>query len=285
MKRYLRRPIPQILICLVLHFASPLHAGLWDALFPHDVDVMTVTDMTEVGRTYPNATPKEPVYYMIIDLGERYFGRSWAGERKPKSREALKWTMEAMAKQGYRLADDQHPPTQLFVFGWGMIQGGSGRPALKFLGGDKADLMWEQEENGGFASKNGGFVNSRVLLRGIQRTGIAGKLWDISESDLFIGIVRSYTMDSLKSEKTVLLWETRFGCPATGLWMTEAMPQMIKVAALNFGRETKLPVSVDASDYFKGRVDHGELKIMGTVPEPATDRTDQNPLPAKTNSP
>jgi hypothetical protein len=63
--------------------------------------------------------------------------------------------------------------------------------------------------------------------------------------------------------------------------MNEAMPQMIQAASLNFGRETKLPVSLNASDYFKGRVDYGELKIMGTVPDP--DRPDQNPPPAKTD--
>ncbi len=265
-----------LVLTLMLGCASIARADMWSTLFPHDVDVITVTDMTEIGRTYPNATPSEPVYYMIINLGEKYFGRSWAGERTPKSREALKWMMTAMAKQGYLLANEQHPPTQLFVFGWGMLSGGPGRPALKFLGGEKADLLWEQEQYGGF-------ISPRVLLRGMQRIGVVGKIWDTAESDLFIGIVRSYTMDSLKKEnKPVLLWETRFGCPATGLWMTEAMPQMIKAAALNFGRETKMPVSLNATEYFKGRVDYGELKIMGTVADP--DRLDQNPPPAKTDS-
>ena len=270
-----------ICVCLVLSIVPRTHADVWSTLFPHDIDVITVTDMTDLGRTYPNATPVQPVYYMIVNLGEKYFGRSWGGERTPKSREALKWMMEAMAKQGYLLANDQHPPTQLFVFAWGMLQGSSGRPALKFLGGEKVDLMWELEENGGFANKNGGFVNSRVLLRGLQRTGIAGKVWDIAEEDLFIGIVRSYTIDSLKAEKPELLWETRFGCPSTGFWMKDAMPQMIKAAALNFGRETKLPVNLNATVEFKGRVDYGELKIMGTVPASQTDPPSQNPAPKK----
>lgn len=266
--------------CLLFGLVPHTRADLWSTFFPRDIEVITVTDMTDLGRTYPNATPARPVYFMIVNLGEKYFARSWAGERTPKSREALKWMMEAMAKQGYLLANDQHPPTQLFVFCWGMLQGGSSRPALKFLGGEKVDLMWEQEENGGFGSKNGGFVNSRVLLRGLQRTGIAGKVWDIAEEDLFIGIVRSYTMDSLKKEhEAELLWETRFGCPSTGFWMTEAMPQMIKAAALNLGRETKMPISVNASDALKGRVDYGELKIMGTVPAAENERTSQNLAP------
>jgi hypothetical protein len=134
--------------------------------------------------------------------------------------------------------------------------------------------MWEYEQCGGF-------VNARVLTRGIQRMGVVGKLWDIAESDLFLGIVRSYTMDSLKAGKPVLLWETRFGCPANGLWLSEAMPQMIKAAALNLGRETKLPVSVNASEEFGGQVDYGELKVMGIVPEKDKEPQKNEPAPAE----
>ena len=271
--------LPRLALGFTLGIAPSIRADLWSSLFPHDVDVITVTDMTEIGRTYPHATPVRPVYYMIINLGEKYFGRSWAGEKVPKSREALKWMQEAMAKQGYLLANEQHPPTQLFVFAWGMLQGGPDRPALKFLGGDKADLMWEQE-------KYGGFVSPRVLLRGFQRTGVVGKVWDTAESDLFLGIVRSYTMDSLKDEnKPVLLWETRFGCPAVGLWMTEALPQMIKAASLNLGRETKMPVNLNATEAFKGHVDYGELKVIGTVPTSGTEPPEKNPPSGKPGSP
>lgn len=89
---------------------------------------------------------------MIVDAGQRTFGRSWAGEKVPDSRVARKWMMAAMAEQGYRLADSAHPPTQLFVFGWGMMQGGETRPALYFLGGDKLDLKWEEQQSQGFSA-------------------------------------------------------------------------------------------------------------------------------------
>jgi hypothetical protein len=119
-------------------------------------------------------------------------------------------------------------------------------------------------------------------LRWVQlqmQTGIAKKLFDVAttkcSSDpcnpeypcLFLGLVRSFTMDSETAPKVTLLWETRFGCPATGLAMSDALPLMIHAAALNFGRETRIPVNLNASDEFKGRVDFGELKIIGTVPE------------------
>lgn len=256
---------------VILGWSPRASAGFWSKVLSHDVDVITVTDMTEAGQAYPNATPANPVYYMIIDVGERPFGRTWAGEKIPGHRTALKWMMGALAEQGYRLADEQHPPTQLLVYGWGMMQGGPERPALKFLGGDKVDLMWEQDQIGGF-------INARVLLRNMQRVGITGKVWDLAESDLFLGIVRSFSMDSLKGPKTTLLWETRFACPALGLYLDTTMPLMIKAAAVNLGRETNKPVNLNATDAFKGHVDLGELKILGTA-ETEKNRPDPAPKP------
>ncbi len=223
-----------------------------------DVDVITNTDVTEAGKSYAPATPAAPVRYKMIYVGEAEFGRSWAGESIPPKMSVIKWMVAAMKAQGYLLADDQHPPEQLFVFGWGMLSGGEGRPALGFLGGGKVNLMWENE------TQYGGFVNPNVLRRGLIRMGIAGKVWDIAESNLFMGVVRSYTLDSETAPQPTKLWETRFACPATGLALDETMPTLIKAASLNFGRETAKPVALNATDYFGGHVDFGEFKVLGT---------------------
>lgn len=260
---------------LILGCAPSALADFFSTLFPHDIDVITVTDVTEAGRAYPQATPAKPVYYKIIDLGQESFGRSWAGESVPDRRVARKWLMNAMAGQGYRLADEQHPPAQLLVFAWGL--GGPGPTALKFLGGEKADLLWENEQYGGL-------LNPRVLLRGMQRTGITGKIWDFSQSNLFFGLVRSYTMDSETAPTVTMLWETRFGCPADGLSINNAMPLMIKAAAINFGRETKMPVGLNATDVFGGHVDIGELKVLGTTPAPGSDPAKNEPATAPASS-
>lgn len=245
-----------IIVCLLLGLTPRAAADTWSKFFPHDVDVITVTDITEAGRAYAPATPAHPVYYMIIDLGRTHFGREWSGEQIPDRREVRQWMMKAMAAQGYRLADAQHKPTQLFVFAWGMMGGGPGRAALYFLGGNKVDLMWEQETHA--------WVDATVLRRDFQRMGVAGKVWDAAESNLFLGIVKSYTMDSLDAPATTLLWETRFGCPSDGLGMRDAMPLLIRAAALNLGKESKQPVALNASDAFAGHVDLGEMKVIET---------------------
>lgn len=198
------------------------------------VDVITVTSMTEAGRAYPVASRARPVYYMIIDLGQQTFGRSWAGEQTPPKGTALKWMMQAMVQQGYRLADDQHRPTQLFVYSWGLLQGGPDQPARKFFGIGDADLI----AGPGSAT---------------HRTGASAAVFDVAQGDFFLGMVRAFDMESYRSAKKTLLWETRFGCPALGLALDEVMPLMIKVAADNLGRETPQPVFVDTSKLADGK--------------------------------
>ncbi len=242
---------------LLLAGVTSLHANFLEKFLQKDVDVITNTDVTEAGKAYAPATPAAPVRYKMIYAGETEFGRNWAGESIPPKMSVIKWMVAAMKAQGYLLADDQHPPEQLFVFGWGMLASNESRPALGFLGGDKVNLMWEQEQYGGFVSPN-------VLRRGLIRMGVAGKVWDLAESNLFMGVVRSYTLDSETAAKTTKLWETRFACPATGLALDETMPTLIKAASLNFGRETAKPVALNATDYFGGHVDFGEFKVLGT---------------------
>lgn len=252
-----------LLSAVFLLFACPAIAqtGFQKALtkFLHkDVDVITVTDVTEAGRAYAPATPAKPVYYKMVYFGYTVFDgtRIWAGESVPSNKDVMHWMINAMKTQGYLVADEVHPPEQLFVFSWGMMEGGKGRPALGFLGGDKLNLMWEQVQYGGF-------VDPRVLVRGIIRTGIAGKVWDFAESDLFMGAVRSFTLDALDSPTPTLLWETRFGCPATGLAMNKAMPLLVTAAAMNLGRETIKPVTFNATEAFSGKVVYGDFKVLG----------------------
>lgn len=244
------------LAALLVLGPSAARAGWAESLLRREVDVITVTDVTEEGRAYPAASPATPVRYKLIYLGETDFGPSWAGEVKPDRKAALHWIHAALKSRGYLLADEQHPPEILCVFGWGMIEGRPGG-ALGFLGGDRVNLMWENEV------QYGGFLNPNVLRRGMMRTGIAGKVWDFASSNLFLGVVRAFSADSETAPKVTQLWETRFACPSNGLWFKDALPVMIKAAAENFGVRTDKPVWLNASEAFGGRVEFGELNILG----------------------
>lgn len=287
-----------LLICsLVTHPAAAAPTGFMSAagkFLRKDVDVITVTDVTEAGKLYPTPSPARPVRYRIVHLGARSFGGDWAGEEMPSKNAVLLWLMAAMRDQGLVLADSTHAPEVTLVFGWGMLAGKTGEPtiggsglmhidngagatilagggeggdlvagntvgsrrrALRFLGGDKVNLMWEQQQNAWM-------FEPRYLIRGMTRMGVAGKIWDFAEGDLFLGAVAAYPADYLENPKAPLLWQTRFACPATGLSLTKALPQMILAAAPNLGRETALPVNVNASDRFGSEVRMGDFTIL-----------------------
>jgi len=241
-------------LCLVvvLGWISPVQAGVLEMLFSNDVEVMAVTYVTPAGRLCPLPSKDTPIYYMIVDLGERSFGSSWAGERGPPHLVALRWMERAMAEQGYLLADPQHPPTQLFLFFWGMKRGG--HDALAFLGGRNAGLISDDEIIGS-------------VLPSIYEMGLRGQMQTIARRNVFVGAVKSYTIDSLqKGNPGTVLWETHFGCPASGLWLKDALPLMAKAAAPYFGRETAMPVIVNATRKYGERVELGEMQVLGTVP-------------------
>lgn len=256
--------------------ASSAFANALGAFLHKDVDVIALTDVTEAGRALPPATVDHPVRYQIIHLGSLSFGSDWAGEKIPSNRAVLLWMMAAMRDQGYLLADDAHPPELTLVFGWGMFGESTGEPrlksadealagyagtvgsprrALRFLGGQKVDLMWDQ-------SAPPGFFEPRTLLRGMLRTGVTGKIWDFAASDLFVGVVRAYPFPLAGEKGENLLWETRFACPATGLSMDRALPQMILAAAPILGRETVKPVNVNATAQFGSTVNLGDFTIL-----------------------
>ena len=247
------------------------------AFLHKDVDVITVTDVTEAGRACALATPDHPVRYRIIHLGMTSFGDNWAAEKIPSNNAVLLWMMAAMRDQGYLLADAAHPPELTLVFGWGLFRESTGEPALeapthflgnvasygtvgsprralRFLGGEKVDLMWEQ-------ARTAGSIDSRVLLRGM-RTGVTAKVWDFAASDLFLGVVRAYPANLAGVTTKSLFWETRFACPATGLSLEQALPQMILAAAPNLGRETLKPVNVNATETYGSKVNFGDFTIL-----------------------
>lgn len=246
--------------------AKPARAGFVSHWLARDVEVITVTDVTDAGRERPVATAEHPLRYTLVYAGETCFGPTWAGEATPGTADVLRWIKAALKSQHYLPATNLHPADLAIVYGWGMLSGGSARSALGFLGGQKLDLMWTQ--SGSPFSAGIGESDPRLIMRDAFIGGINGKVWDFAAEDLFLCVLRCFTRDSLYGTKATKLWETRFACPASGLSLRNALPLMIRAAAPHFGRETAQPVPLDASDAFEGRVDMGELRFLENEPGP-----------------
>ena len=247
-------------------------------LDPHP-NVITVTDTTPAGRLVPPASPEHPVYYVAEDLGFREFGAPVPGDTLPPHKEILAVIVNTLRKHGFVPRDNTHHASQFIIFNWGTMYaplsagemvGGAQQldhPAnarlLRFMGGDKLDLMWDTAVNNPSITMGGNMVDAHILTLGL-RSALAEKIHDAAEGDLYVAALGGYDYKALLKGKAVQLWQTRISCPADGLALAETLPVMIVAAGPLIGRETALPVWKDATEETLGHVDIGELKVLGT---------------------
>jgi len=240
--------------------AGTAFAGSFSLWPQHFVDVVTVTDTTAAGYLAREPSPGQPVYYEACNFGYCEFGQPMAGEHPPANETMLRLIVKTLVGQGYVVADDKHPPTQFIVFAWGTLRVGApgffgpAKGVLRFLGGEKLDLMRD-------ADPPFGLQDFRILFKS-KGSLAADKIYDAAKSDLYVALIRSYDFDAINEKRLSQLWETRIACPSTGLALETTLPMVIAAAGPNIGRETDRPVWVDASDKMKGHVEIGDVKVL-----------------------
>lgn len=84
------------------------------------LDFTIVTELTDEGRKLPPPSFDKPVYYKAVSVGYHVEGQNY-GNQNPMLFEQLQdKLLNALASNGYRLADKDHPATQTLRFVWGM---------------------------------------------------------------------------------------------------------------------------------------------------------------------
>jgi hypothetical protein len=233
-----------------------LRAGGFPGFFGQTTpDVLTVTDVTEAGRSWPLPEPGKPVFYEAISFGSRNFP-GLPGDVKPNPRAMADLIRKTLAEQGFLPAKEKGVAKIFLSIGWGFSRANFG--SLGFLGGDKLDLIWELG-NSQFASGPPRWMRSIT----------AEKVIGAANSNLYIASIQAFDLEKLDAGEQVLLWHTRIACEARGLMMADAIPTMIVAAGPFIGRETKKPVWRYAAEIKKDHVDFGELKTIELIQAPA----------------
>lgn len=247
--------------------AGIAQAGRFDFFSRPSNDVFVVTDVTHEGKTWTPPTKAKPVYCEAFNLG-RDFG-SIPGDKEPGSKEFVALIVKLLAEQGYQGNNATHPPTLTLAMQWGYLDASFGRN-LAYLGGEKLDLMWEAQGN--FMP----FLDPRVLTRGM-RSPTQQKVMDYANDSLYAVTISAFDYASVHGEgKPVLLWQTRIAAPTRGIYMADALPRAITVAAPEIGRESVQTVVAKIPP--EGVVEFGELEMMGYEDE---ENPPSDPPPAK----
>ena len=243
-------------------------ASILDWIFPkHEVQVIAVTDTTPVGALRRPASPANPVYYAAVNAGYRDFGGIIAGEKIPAKEDVVKTITHVLAKQGYLPATAEHPATLLILWTWGTMNTDrdysnpddtEGRQInrnqlLRFMGAYKLGLITKDPDP---------FRQDTMLPGAWIRDADSQLVSDLATEDLYVAAISAYDYGAALRQEKVLLWMTKTSCPSRGLVMKETFPAMLALAGPHIGRETLKPVSVKASEQFKGEVKIGDPTVV-----------------------
>lgn len=241
------------IVVLVLGPGLPHATCAGFSLFPNTWgDVIVATDTTLAGKEITPPTPEQPAYYRGMSLGCKL--GSIPGDQLPDVRELNKFVARVLAKSGYRAAvPGVHEPTLFLVVQWGYLQPGSD------------DLSWFLGYNASQdigAPAFPGQLGPEIWRRNFRSRTISTILENVS-GPIYGIIVTAFEFESADTPRPIIYWQTRIGLPANAKSMTEALPAMLVAAGPSIGRPSDSPVLRDADEARRGRVELGDLEVIG----------------------
>jgi len=255
------------------------------------VDYTIVTELTDAGRALPEPSFDKPVYYISHSVGQQDVGDAYGGTHDIEYKYLQKQLNAALASNGYRPTDDEHPEaTQVFFFAWGMHNrmetavnmddsgddsGGGGDVSAnsddimnllsraKTVGGTKfanefARALADQLEWAGTTDYSQNGPLRRFAERDDTTESLVYEIFD----DCYYLLVYSLDLEALRSNQKKLLWTTRISTTARGISFEATLPIMINNGAFFFGRETNGPEILRKRAYKNASVEIGDPTVV-----------------------
>jgi hypothetical protein len=234
--------------------------GLFDA--HPNIDVMIVTETTNVGRRAPDASPDRPVYYSGADGGLTKLGDPIGGEHPPKPKDLENLMVKSLHEGGFLPATSGHPPTVYIYYSWGSFNGyrTTGRyrdddwdfqswrnlmERAALVGGTKFAADWDTARMFNYYDE---FTSSSARI---------SYLTAIARGDLYFLVATACDYQAAVRGKLVILWQTRLSAEARVVSMGEALPQMVASAGPYIGHQTDGPVRLNRPAFMEGNVEIG----------------------------
>lgn len=272
-------------------------------------DTVSTAVFSRVSKEYqrqrlPDGT-FEPEYYAIANGGRVAGTTGDVTVERVTYPEVAGLVMQQLARQGYHYAREAKQASLLLVVHWGntlpyndinfrhsvdqAAQAVANLQQLKNGGGAGADLDQAGAElerviqlvemqrlmRNSYVAPNArllGYIGDINDSDDIRRlTGVGADRYndmmaDVEESRYYV-IISAYDFREVTQHgRQKLLWVTRVSVRTPGNSFDESVAAMLKNASAYFGRESGKLVR---GEELRGRVDLGELKFLGAVPEPA----------------
>lgn len=253
-------------------------------------DFTIITEMTDEGRKLPEPSFGKPVYYISHSVGQRDVGDSYAGTHAIEYKYLEKQLNNALASNGYRPADLDHPATQVLFIAWGMhnriikpeedgeIDSEADTdmtPRYTVDINDVRNLLSRAKVVGGQKFANEFSVAMFDQLEWTTDLRAKGPLRNFAErdtlteslveqifEDCYFLLVTSMDFEALKHNEKKVLWTTKISTTARGISFEASLPNMIENGAYYFGREMTIPDIVTKRMMKKGTVEIGEATVQ-----------------------
>ncbi len=251
------------------------HLDLVPKAFQSDPQIeMTVYgERTEYGRTLPDVSVEEPVYYVAQSKGYQPMGSNPIVEHPPAQEKIDKLLQRVLELRGFLPARERtHPPTLAILYYWGSHSGLTvsdlvEHPEMRYLR-DRDILQRTQLVGGRAAVEKRAWQMGYGVLPGVYMAKEA-HLLNQAEENLYYVVVSAYDFNTLALGERRLVWRTTMTVNDVGVSMKETLPPLIVSALAYLGRDTGEPVALERRIQ-RGSVTLGPLMIIGEASPPAS---------------
>ncbi|MDQ5980447.1 MAG: hypothetical protein QG602_3424 [Verrucomicrobiota bacterium] len=242
------------------------------------IEMTVFSERTTYGRTLPEPTPEQPVYYVAHSQGYTQMGSSPIRENPPEREKIDGLLQRVLEKRGYLPAREiSHPPSLALFYYWGSHTGIDLRDVMaspELIALRRRDILERARLVGGMARVE---KMAREMDSGIpplQRMAREEHLGYQVNHDLYYVVVSAYDFGALTRGERKLAWRTTLTVNDQGVSMKETLPPLITSAMDFYGRDTGETLALERR-ISRGSVTLGPLIIIGTaLPDPT-------PAPAK----
>ncbi len=269
-------PAPARTDGLELESPGTFHFNLLPKAFSANptLEMTVFTEFTEYGRTLPDASPGNPVYYVSHSKGFQSKGLPVGGEQPPPAPEIEQLLQQALMDRGYIPAEgSNHPPALALFYFWGTHAGVAVND--DFTNGYFPELRRQ------FIIEHAALVGGPAYAHRVAERLTFGAgpqdhttkqdyLFYQADHDLYFVVVSAYAYEDVAQNKHRLAWRTTMTVNSAGVSLKETLPPLIVTAANYLGRPTDEAVALQRK-VRPGSVSLGPLQVIEdnvTLPPP-----------------
>ncbi len=258
---------PFVFLGCAVVICSPVAGALdWKAILlgQMEPDALVVTDMTPDGKTAPQPSADQPVYYYYKEGGFRELGEVIANEKRPDTARIKALLVKTLERQHYLLATKETPPPSIIVAAWW----GTMNP------GTYEELGFHEDVGVGVEISEHNKKNMLMLVGGSKYarngwiTSEQARVMQEAVEDRFFLFVSAYDAAAAVRKEKKPLWFTRISLPAAGVSMDDVMDTLVKSGGPFFGKETASVEFIDPVKLRKSEVHIGEAIVLPDEPTP-----------------